>query len=197
VLLVPLWSLSTEFYSNILQILLRLTGSIRKIFLVILFGALPIILSGVYFYFNLDWTKPSLWLFGFGRALIGFNVGQVMWFCREKCADFTWFRSLLFSVTGFAMSVSAWLFTKNFILIPIYFSFGFLVLAFSQIRNPDGNSRLLVILKVLGETSFPIYLFHTLFLKLIAPVFTTSSLIHFLSFYVFILAFSFIAIRFL
>ena len=194
--LVPLWSLSTELYSNLLQIILHLTGSHRRFSLGVLLGVLLVINSGVYFDVNLDWTDYNTWLFGFGRALIGFNIGQIIWKFSGKFTRFNWRHSFFFSIIGFVISVNAWVFAKDFILAPVYICFGFLVLTLSKFKNPNTTSSVYFCLKNLGETSYPIYLFHTIFLGYASVFFTTFRTFNsFIIFYSFNLIFSMIVVK--
>lgn len=196
-LLFPLWSLSTEFYSNLFQIILRLTGSLRKISFGILLGILLIIASGIYFDSGPDWTQYNTWLFGFGRALIGFNIGQLVWNFHQRKIRVSWMHYLFVALVGFVISINVWIFANKFVLASAYFSFGFLVLAFSKFKNPAQSSHLFRFLKVFGETSYPVYVFHTIILSLFLRIFTSLSLVNFINFYLMNLIFSFLVLKYL
>ena len=196
-LVFPLWSLSTEFYSNLFQIISRLTGSIRKISFGILLGILLIIASGIYFDSGPDWIQYNTWLFGFGRALVGFNIGQLVWNFQQRKFRVSWMHSLFIALVGFVVSINVWVFANEFVLASAYFSFGFLVLSFSKFKNPAQTSDLFRLLKVLGETSYPVYLFHTIILPLFLRVFTSLSLVNFIAFYLMNVIFSFLVLKYL
>jgi peptidoglycan/LPS O-acetylase OafA/YrhL len=194
-LLVPLWSISTEFYSNLLQLILGLTGSFRKVFLCMLLGVIFIIVSGVFFDLNLDWSKSNTWLFGFGRALVGFNLGQIVWMLYQRNLGLRRSYLILISIIGFTLSVNVWFFAKQFILFPIYLFFGFLVMTFAKFKNPDEISKILFLLKVLGKTSYPIYLFHTIILDYYKTIFSALNVMNYVIFYLLNLFLSIIAIK--
>lgn len=196
-LLFPLWSLCTEFYSNLIQIIVRLTGSIRKYIFGILLGILFIILSGIYLDTSLDWTQYNTWIFGFGRALFGFNIGQLVWHSCHRGLKASNSYLHIYALFGFIISINIWDFAREMFLFSFNFTFGLLVLSFSKFRNPAIDSILFRLLKVLGDTSYPVYLFHSVFLGLFARFFTDYSLANFALFYLMNLIFSFLVLKFL
>jgi len=196
-LLLPLWSLSTEFYSSIFQIILRLTGSLRSILLGILLGVFLIIISGVYFEVVPNWQEYNTWVFGFGRTIIGFNVGQLMWHFHQRNLRLRQKYLSFLTLIGITLSMNIWLFASDLVLVSAFFWFGCLVLAVSKFKNPAKTSILSPILKVLGETAYPIYLFHMIFLDFLSSFFTNRSIGNFVFFYVVNLIFSFFVLKYL
>jgi peptidoglycan/LPS O-acetylase OafA/YrhL len=196
-LLLPLWSLSVEFYSNLLQLILRLTGSLRGIFLSILIGIALIAISGIYIDSGPDWGQYNTWIFAFGRAFAGFNVGQIMWILQQKWVGLNWKNSLFFTLIGTLLSVTIWVFVKELFLVSVYFSFGFLVLVFSKFNRPASNSKVSRILSALGATSYPIYLFHIIILSFFARFSTGFSLVDFFFFYLLNLTIALFVLKYL
>ena len=196
-LLPPLWSLSTEFYSNLLQLFFRLTGSLRAISICILLGILLIYVSGIYSNPAPDWKQYNTWLFGFGRALIGFNIGQLMWNFHQSKVKLTGKVSLFLILLGIVIPVNVWFLAKELLLFSAYSCFGILVLAFSKLKNTPKKSIVTTILNVLGESSYPIYLFHLIILGFFSRFFASATLVNFVFFYLINLAFSLLVIKYL
>ena len=176
-ILVPLWSLSAEFYLNVLMVFLGFNLSRRKLGTWILLGILSIYFSRIRIDSELDWSNYQTWLFGFGRALVGFNLGQIIW--RLHLSKYqvhkgisTFFIGLLFGV-----SVGTWLYEKSYILFPVWILFSLIIFVVSKIVNPRVESIQSKICLFFGQTSYGIYLIHPSTLAHLAPLSKFSAIL--------------------
>jgi peptidoglycan/LPS O-acetylase OafA/YrhL len=105
--------------------------------------------------------------------------------------------SLFLILLGIVIPVNVWFLAKELLLFSAYSWFGILVLAFSKLKNPPKKSIVTTILKVLGESSYPIYLFHLIILGFFSRFFASATLVNFVFFYLINLAFSLLVIKYL
>jgi peptidoglycan/LPS O-acetylase OafA/YrhL len=158
--LIPLWSLSVEFYVNLVAVFLGLANSIRRLTLGIVIGIFLIFSSGISIDYRLDWTDYHTWLFGFGRAFVGFNLGQIVWKIYKSKFQLKLVTNILLSILLFSVAVFTWIYAKTYILGPIWILFSLVTLNFSRLNNPDGATFQFKFFYFLGQTSYGVYLLH-------------------------------------
>jgi peptidoglycan/LPS O-acetylase OafA/YrhL len=196
-LLVPLWSLSAEFYSNLISLYFGFNSTFRRILYGLVLGFLLICLSGIRLDLVLDWTSYKTWISGFGRAFLGFSIGQILWKCFTYRFEFNRrFLAFLFTISV-GTTWATWIFAKDFMLISALLFFSLLIFTLAKCPSPNPGVRLYVVLKTLGETSYGVYLLHPSLLKLIVPLTNFQGLSLFVVSYIFILCVSFLFTRYL
>ena len=191
--LIPLWSLSVEFYLNLLTVFLGLAKSQRRLSLGIILGICCIYFSGLRFDDSSDWTRYHTWLFGLGRALVGFNLGQIAWQISKsnhRINSLINLTSILFLVCAVALT---WVHAKTYILLPSWFLFILITLTFSRYQNPNAGGIASRIFSFMGQTSFAVYLLHPSVFSLVTPSLKVSGFIRIpgIYFFVLLIAYSF------
>jgi peptidoglycan/LPS O-acetylase OafA/YrhL len=195
-LLVPLWSLSAEFYSNLISLYLGFNTTVRRMLYGLILGFLLICLSGIRLDSDLDWSSYNTWISGFGRAFLGFSIGQILWkFFTYGLKITRRFLTFLF-IISFGATWATWIFARDFMLISAFFFISILIFTLAKCPPPDPGNSLHVILKTLGETSYGIYLLHPPLSKLVVPLTNLQGFSLFVVCYIFILFMSFIFTRY-
>jgi len=159
-ILIPLWSLSVEFYSNLINLLFNLSSSVIRIISQGFLGFILILISGYSANPEINWMNPRVWLFCFGRAFLGFALGQIVFNSRNldsKIFLFRWSGCTILSALGL---VASWSLERDlFILFCDLFMSSFVALLI-KVKNPQEISILGWTLSFLGTTSYGVYLFH-------------------------------------
>ena len=154
---VPLWSLSAEFFVNILASILANIKNFAKIGI---FVGLSLIFMGFYLNnrFNLGWENLH-YTFALGRSCIGFFLGILLRKSEsEKEIKFSR-RRFIFALVGFLATFSIYPFAHTAIFmaaIPSYF----VISEASRINTNGLNRKFQSLCTFLGKISFGIYVWH-------------------------------------
>lgn len=159
-----LWSLSTEWWVNVLFVFSRIGLRTFVIYFYLLAGVLCVLFSGIKYDSELDWSSRDVLLCAFGRTLISFSAGLLIWkfsVNRESVSSF-----LEVSVTTLVLisNYVSWRLFPEISLLVGLFSSALLVYVFSKRQNPNVDSNYSKILHALGEASFGIYAYQGIFL---------------------------------
>ena len=76
---IQLWSLSTEWWVNVLFVFSRIGLRTFVIYFYLLAGILCVLFSGIKYDSELDWSSRDVLLWAFGRTLISFSAGLLIW----------------------------------------------------------------------------------------------------------------------
>ena len=194
-LLVPLWSLSVEFYASILQLLVGFKFNRLYLVIAIVIGYLLITISEMTSYTSLDWRERSTWIFGFGRAILGFNLGLLL---RDILNRNYGIKIIHLSVLfGFFVMFSAatWRYFQVIFFISCEFTFLVLVALLSKISVPVAKSLLEKVLIITGKTSFGVYLFHPMVISLFLVVQKQTNILGFIAIWFVSIVISYASLR--
>jgi len=162
--LVPLWSLTTEFWVNIATCYLELSKTRNRIVFLILTGLVLIVVSNFLGLNPENFSSYVTWLYLLGRTMCGFGLGLFLAkFVKEREQKISNLRLLSIFLFIFAVAIYVGKFAETFLLLPVEFLFVSTVILLSNLKNPSGNSRTAKISHVLGSSSFGVYVFHPLF----------------------------------
>ena len=182
-LLVPLWSLSVEFYTNVISVILGLTPNFFRSGLGLISGVFLLLIPGDEVSSKMDFSEYQTWIVCFGRCIVGFFAGQICWILYKR--NFIKTRPII-EVLCFCTLLSTiflWNKISIFIQIPLVFSFGLLIVVLSRLFSVRSGSPVELLLIKLGETSFGVYLIHTSIIALCEKFYWSNKLIEFFTVY--------------
>jgi len=164
-LLVPLWSLSVEFYLNVVQLLFGLRFTFLRILFLILLGATFVICLAPADMANLDWQNRNTWLVGFGRACLGFSLGLALngFLNRKSTYKYTPMILVVFIPT---MTYLSWKYAEDYPLFYLDFISLMLIAVLSRLPASSGELRVTKLLTVFGKLSYGVYLIHPMVISL-------------------------------
>lgn len=159
-----LWSLSTEWWVNVLFVFSRIGLRTFVIYFYLFAGIVCVFFSGIKHDSELDWSSRVVMLWAFGRTLISFSIGLLIWkfsMSRESVSSFS---HVSVTILVLISNYVTWRLFPEISLLVGLFSSALLVYVFSKRRNPNVDSIYTKILRVLGEASFGIYAYQGIFL---------------------------------
>ena len=162
-LVIPLWSLSAEWITNLITALFGPLKSNSPILLLICFGYLAL-------FYGMANDKEWIAMIGatrgweaLGRAIIGFSIGMLIRKNYKYLKNFTGRFSLTLALVLFAIANTTWFYVGFSNLYFISIVFGVVVLHLSSMKISK-TSKLGRISKSVGHYSFGLYVFHMVFL---------------------------------
>ena len=168
-----LWSLSVEWWTNVLGVLISGKQQILATFINLILGIaliFPFLIS----------QKSNYWVglsWNVGRGLVGLNLGilvRVFTEKKRKEVNAHFFYLILFSLPVGIWAVWHYLKWSGWPIAIILFSMA--IAMTSYFANPDSNSGIASIARYLGKVSYGIYVYHQVVQAILGVL---ESLLHF------------------
>lgn len=159
----PLWSLTTEFWINVISYILKIAENYKRIGSMISIGFIAFIFSKWVGFSGEDLTSYVTWLSLAGRTFIGFGLGlAIRYFSKSIELKIQKKYVICILAIGWSLLFYVWYKHPSLSLVVAYPLFGFIVFSFSKFDNPKASGILGKIAKYLGDTSYGIYVYHLL-----------------------------------
>lgn len=162
-LVIPLWSLSAEWITNLIAAFFGPSKSSFPIVLIILTGYLAL-------FYGMANDKEWIEMIGatrgwqaLGRAIIGFSIGMLIRKHYIFLQKYVGKKSLLLALTAFIVANITWFYIGFINLYFVSIIFGVVVLLLASIKTSN-TSKLGRMSQIFGHYSFGLYAFHMVFL---------------------------------